>query len=43
MTRQLTPKLGAYAALAAAGLLAALLFGRPEAAALALSELEELA
>jgi len=37
VTRQLTPKLGAYAALAAAGLLAALLFGRPEAAALALA------
>ena len=36
MTRQLTPKLGAYAALAAAGFLAALLFGRPEAAILGL-------
>ena len=36
MTRLLTPKLGAYAALTAAGLLAALLFARAEAAVLAL-------
>ena len=36
MSRLLTPKLGAYAALAAAGLLAALLFARSEAAILAL-------
>ena len=36
MTRLLTPKLGAYAALAAAGFLAALLFARTEAAALGL-------
>jgi len=36
MIRILTPKLGAYAALAAAGLLAALLFARAEAAVLAL-------
>jgi len=34
--RLLTPKLGAYAALTAAGLLAAILFARPEAAVLAL-------
>jgi uncharacterized protein (DUF58 family) len=36
VTRLLTPKLGAYAALTAAGLLAALLFARAEAAVLAL-------
>jgi len=36
VSRLLTPKLGAYAALAAAGLLAALLFARSEAAILAL-------
>jgi len=36
MTRFLTPKLGAYSALAAGGLLAALLFERSEAAVLAL-------
>jgi uncharacterized protein (DUF58 family) len=36
VTRLLTPKLGAYAALTAAGLLAALLFSRAEAAVLAL-------
>ena len=36
MTRLLTPKLGAYAALAAASLLAAILFARAEAAMLAL-------
>jgi uncharacterized protein (DUF58 family) len=36
MTRYLTPKLGAYSALAAGGLLAALLFARSEAAVLAL-------
>jgi uncharacterized protein (DUF58 family) len=36
MTRLLTPKLGGYAALAAGGLLAALLFARAEAAVLAL-------
>jgi uncharacterized protein (DUF58 family) len=36
VTRLLTPKLGAYAALAAAGFLAALLFARTEAAVLAL-------
>jgi uncharacterized protein (DUF58 family) len=36
VTRLLTPKLGAYAALAAGGLLAALLFARAEAAVLAL-------
>jgi uncharacterized protein (DUF58 family) len=36
VTRVLTPKLGAYAALATAGLLAALLFARTEAAVLAL-------
>ena len=35
MSRSATPKLGAYAALAAAGLLAALVLGRPELAALA--------
>ena len=35
MTRAATPKLGAYAALAGAGLLAALVLGRPELAALA--------
>src|SRR5438552_357427 len=36
MQRLATAKLGAYAALATGGFLAALLFGRPEAAALAL-------
>jgi uncharacterized protein (DUF58 family) len=36
VSRSVTPKLGAYAALAAAGFLAALLFGRPEAAILGL-------
>ena len=36
MTRSLTPKLGAYAALAAVGLMASLLFARTEAAVLAL-------
>jgi uncharacterized protein (DUF58 family) len=36
VTRLLTPKLGAYAALASAGFLAALLFARAEAAVLAL-------
>jgi uncharacterized protein (DUF58 family) len=35
VTRAATPKFGAYAALAAAGLLAALVLGRPELAALA--------
>ena len=35
MTKAATPKLGAYAALAGAGLLAALVLGRPELAALA--------
>ena len=35
MTRAATPKLGAYAALAGTGLLAALVLGRPELAALA--------
>jgi uncharacterized protein (DUF58 family) len=35
VTRAATPKLGAYAALAGAGLLAALVLGRPELAALA--------
>jgi uncharacterized protein (DUF58 family) len=35
VSRSATPKLGAYAALAAAGLLAALVLGRPELAALA--------
>lgn len=35
MTRAATPKLGAYAALAGAGLLGALVLGRPELAALA--------
>ena len=35
MTRAATPKLGAYAGLAGAGLLAALVLGRPELAALA--------
>ena len=35
MTRSATPKLGAYTALAGAGLLAALVVGRPELAALA--------
>ena len=35
MTRTATPKLGAYTALAGAGLLAALIVGRPELAALA--------
>ena len=35
MTRSATPKLGAYAALAGTGLLAALVLGRPELAALA--------
>ena len=34
--RSLTPRLAAYAALAAAGLLASLLLGRPEAVLLAL-------
>ncbi|HEY6961792.1 MAG TPA: DUF58 domain-containing protein [Gaiellaceae bacterium] len=34
MTRRATPKLGSYAALAAVGLLAALVFGRPEIVAL---------
>ena len=36
LTRRVTPKLGAYAALAAAGFLAAVLLGRPEAALLAM-------
>lgn len=36
MTRYRTPKLGAYSALAAAGLLAALLFGKPAAVVLAI-------
>ncbi len=35
MTRRASPKLGAYAALSAAGLLAALILGRPEIVALA--------